>query len=286
MTWIFYALTAVVFYTFLTLSQRVIATKSKYPRAASFVFNLFASATTLIYLFFTGGLKDITFKASLPAWGTVLIACLFYGLFERNRFIIYKYLDASNATIVSNVSVVIAFVGSLFIYHEHLSLPKLVGALLILIALVVISQNKSKSSHFSTKGLLIGLLIYTFGGLGWMLDKAGATNFNSSTYSLFVWIFPTILVFLPFIKKSEIVTEIKLGGWKILVAAALNAFGYLFQLRALEISEATKVLPILQTSTFFTVILAALLLKEKDHLGRKSICAILAIIGSVLLINA
>jgi uncharacterized membrane protein len=94
------------------------------------------------------------------------------------------------------------------------------------------------------------------------------------------------MVYFPYVKNSEIAHEFKIGNWKLIVAAALNAFGYLFQLKAVEIAEATRVLPIVQTSTFFTVILAALFLREKENLGRKTICAILAIAGSILLINA
>lgn len=119
-----------------------------------------------------------------------------------------------------------------------------------------------------------------------MLDKAGLSNFNAGTYSIIVWIIPTIMVYFPYIKKEEIVSEFKLGSWKLFLAATLNAFGYLFQLKALEMSEATKVLPIVQTSTFFTVIFAALFLQEKQDLWRKTICAVIAIVGSILLINS
>ncbi len=117
-----------------------------------------------------------------------------------------------------------------------------------------------------------------------MLDKAGTINFNSSTYSIIVWVIPTLMVYFPYIKRSEISTEIKIGNWKIVLAAILNALGYIYILKAFEIAEATKVLPLAQTSTFFTVILAALFLRENENLGRKTICAILAIAGSVLLI--
>ncbi len=284
MTWINYTFISVFFFSLLGLSQRIVATKSKFPRAASFIFNSLATLSTLIYLTVTGNLKNINFKASFFAWGIALVACFFYAIFERNRFLVYKYLDASDASIISNVSIVISIVGALFIYHESLSLPKIIGSLLIILALFIVSQSKSRVSHFTLHGLLFGILIFSTLGIASMLDKAGTINFNSSTYSIIVWVIPTLMVYFPYIKRSEISTEIKIGNWKIVLAAILNALGYIYILKAFEIAEATKVLPLAQTSTFFTVILAALFLRENENLGRKTICAILAIAGSVLLI--
>lgn len=283
MTWIYFTLTSVFFFSLLGLYQRVVATTSKFPRAASFVFNFLATISTLTYLIATGDLKSVNFNASFYAWSVALIACFFYALFERSRFLVFKYLDASDASIIGNISVVISIIGALFLYHESLSLPKISGSLLIILALFIISQSKSKSSHFTLNGLLFGILIFSFLGIGSMLDKAGTIYFNSSTYSILVWVIPTFMVYFPYIKTSEIKTEIKIGNWKLAFAALLNALGYIYILKAFEISEATKVLPLAQTSTFFTVILAALFLNEKDNLPRKIVCAIIAIAGSCLL---
>ncbi len=283
MIWIYYTLTSVFFFSLLGLFQRVVATKSKFPRAAGFVFNSLATISTLIFLIVSGNLKNINFQASIYAWCVALIACFFYALFERSRFQVSKHLDASNASVISNISIVISIVGALFLYHESLSLPKIVGSLLILLALFIISQSKSKTSHFTLHGLLFGILIFSFLGIASMLDKAGTIYFNSSTYSLIVWVIPTMMVYFPYIKRSEIKTEIKLGSWKLAIAAFFNALAYIYVLKAFEITEATKVLPLAQTSTFFTVILAALFLKEKDNLPRKILCAIIAIVGSILL---
>lgn len=284
MTWIYYTLISIFFFSLLGLSQRVVATKSKFPRAASFVFNSLATIFTLIFLIISGDLKTINLNTSIYAWGIALIASFFYALFERSRFRVYKYLDASDASIIGNISIVISIIGALFLYHEILSLPKIVGSLLILLALFIISQSKSKSSHLTIHGLLFGVLIFSFLGIASMLDKAGTIYFNSGTYSLIVWVVPTIMVYFPYIKSSEIKTEFKIGNWKIALAALLNALGYIYILKAFEIAEATKVLPLAQISTFFTVILAALFLREKDNLPRKIICAIIAILGSVLLV--
>ena len=76
----------------------------------------------------------------------------------------------------------------------------------------------------------------------------------------------------------------KLEAWIALLLASLNVIGYLLNLKALEIAEATRVIPIVQTSTLFTVIFGILLLKERDNVPRKIIAGILAITGVYFLV--
>jgi len=285
MPWIFYTFAAVTLFSVLNITQLSIAKKSKNVRAASFLLSSIASTITALYLIYTGKANLSLLKMPLSSWLVVLIASIFYAIFERVRFVVYRYLDASEATIIGNSSVVITFVGSLILYHENLSITKVLGSILILLALFFVSQSKSRHKRFTTKGLIISLLIFSSVGLASALDKAGTNSFGTS-YSIFVWVIPAFFVFLPYIKKTDLKKEIQVNGWNLLFSATINALGFIYYLKALEIAEATKVIPIIQTSTFFTVILAAIFLDEKKDLPRKIICSIAAIIGSILLINS
>lgn len=66
----------------------------------------------------------------------------------------------------------------------------------------------------------------------------------------------------------------------------MNVVAYLLQLKALLLADATKVIPILQTSTLLTVMLGILLLGEKDNVARKIIASLIALVGSYILITA
>ena len=61
--------------------------------------------------------------------------------------------------------------------------------------------------------------------------------------------------------------------------AGLNVAGYLLQLKALEIGDATRVIPTVQTSTLLTVILGIVFLGEKEHSAKKIFAAIIALLG-------
>lgn len=48
-------------------------------------------------------------------------------------------------------------------------------------------------------------------------------------------------------------------------------------------ANASQITPILQATVIITVILAAIFLKERDHLVKKFICAVLVTIGVILI---
>lgn len=121
-------------------------------------------------------------------------------------------------------------------------------------------------------------------GLAWMLDKLGTQYFNANTYSILVWTVPLLFICFPSIKFEIIKLELKAASWKIFLLAGLNVVGYLIQLKALELAEATKVIPIIQTATIFTVVMGIFFLKERTNIKKKLLAGLLAMIGVFLLI--
>jgi uncharacterized membrane protein len=284
MTWIFYAFGAAFFFTAMALLQRIVAIETKNPRAATFVLNFYAIILSFIIYFITGAYKNFALPNEPIAWVYAAIAILLFGLSERLRFIVSKLLDASVNAIIGNVYILVSFIGALFLYSESASAIKLIGAALIILALFIVSYTKKTTRNYTLKGILLGILFETFVGLAGMLDKKGVQYFNPQTYNIFVWLFPLLVIIFPYIKIKDIVSEFKLGSWKIIIVAAFNVLGYLFLLKAFELSEATRVIPIVQTSTLFTVLFGIILLKERENIARKIIGGILAVIGIYFLI--
>lgn len=283
MSWIILAFGSVIFFTSLNLLQRVLAVDSKYPRAMAILFNGIAALIALFIFTATGSFKNISLPSNPEAWIALFIASFCYAMFERGRFVAAKLLDASMLTTITNISVLVAFLGALFLYSETLTIHKLLGGILIIGALFLVSINK-QAKKSSKKGVIIAVVISVMLGLGWMLDKLGTQFFNANTYNIFIWTVPIIFVYLPYIKLSEIRSELKIASWKIFLLSGLNVIGYLMQLKALETAEATRVIPIVQTSTLFTILMGIILLKEREHIPRKIIAGLMAIIGAYFLI--
>lgn len=281
MTWLFYALTAAISFTFLNIFSRVLTVESKNPRAFSIVFNLICIVMSLILYIVSGSYKNFSLPIRVDAWVFLLISSLFYGLNERFRFLISQLLEASIYSIISNITVIIAFVISFFLYKETLTVSKLVGATLILFSVLLVSEVKK--TKVSTKGLFLGIVTSLYLGVAMSLDKKGAVFFNPETYNILLWVVPFIVLYFPGIKIGEITVEYKQFSWKIIMLAFFNFVGFYFGLKAFILTDATKVIPVIQTCTIFTVLAGVFFLKEKSHLNKKIIAGIIAVAGVFLL---
>jgi len=261
----------------------VLAVDSKYPRAISLLFNVSAAVISLSIYFVTGEHTKFALPSEPIAYISLLVAVVCYGLFERLRFVAAKLLDASVLTTIGNLSVFVAFIGALILYKETVTPGKILGGFLIIIALLIVSTENLKGKN-SLKGVAVGIFTSILIGIAWMLDKLGAGYFNANTYSILVWTLPIVFIIFPYIKFSEIKSELKQASWKVVVLAGINVFGYLLQLKALEIAEATRVIPIVQTSILLTIILGVIFLNERNYVAKKIIAGIMAIAGAYFLI--
>jgi len=283
MSWVILAFGSVFFFTTLALLQRVLAIESKNPRAMAVLFNILAALIALLIFFLTGSFKRFVLPTGYKAWAVLLGASFCYGIYARGQFLVAKLLDASVLTTVRNISVLVAFVGSLFLYSETLTAQKILGGALIIVALFLVSvRNNPKNAP--KEGLLLGIGLSIMLGLAWMLDKLGTQFFTANTYNILIWTVPIIFIFLPKMGFSAIKKELEIASWRVFVLAGVNVFGFLMQLKALETAEATKVIPIVQTSTLFTILFAVVLLDEKDYIYRKAIASLLAVAGTYFLI--
>lgn len=283
MNWFIYASSSVCFFVTLNLLQRKIAVGGKNHQAQAVVFNICAGLSAVALFVVTGAYRNFHLPTSIWAYVSLFIACIAYAFFEKGRFAAAKLLDSSRLTVISNVSAVVAFIGSLVIYSESMSVAKLIGAVLVMLALFLVSYEKTHKKS-SLKGIVLGTLIFGVLGIGWMLDKKGALYFNPDSYNILLWTIPIILIALPKTKIKDMKAEWKLGSWKIALMAIINVIGYYLQLKALSLAEATRVFPIVQTTTIFTVLLGILILGERENVTRKIIAGALAIAGAYFLI--
>ena len=283
MNWLFYTLSSIFFFTLLSVFQRKLAINSQNQRAMAVIYNLAAIGISLGLFFVGGSYKKFSLPQEITAWIALLIAAFSFGMVERGRFVVAKLLDVSVLSTIINFSVLIAFVGSVLLYKEQLTIQKILGGLLIVTALFLVSTGKRRV-ELSFKGILLAVFISIMLGIAVMLDKMGTRYFNANTYNIFAWCAPLLFIVFPGIDIKIIKKELRIASWKVFVLAGFNVFGYLFQLKALELSEATKIIPIIQTSTLFTVLAGILFLKERENVPRKLIAGVIAVVGVFLLV--
>jgi len=281
MTWLYYSLGAAISFTLLGIFSRVLTVESKNPRAFSIVFNIICIIMSLVLFAVTGSYKVFSLPTRFDAWIYLLIASFFYGLNERLRFFISKLLEASIYSIVENISIVIAFIISFFLYKETLTISKLLGSILILFSFLLVSEFKK--SKISARGLFLGITTSIYLGIAMSLDKKGALFFNPETYNVLLWVVPFIVLYFPGIKLKEVKAEYKQFSWKIILLGFFNFVGFYLGLKAFMLAEATKVIPVTQTFILMTVIAGTVFLKERNNLIKKILAGIIAVIGVFLL---
>ena len=145
---LYLSLGSTICYACLSIFSRIVSVDSKNPRALSLAFNLVSVLMAILLFLLMGSYKRITFPFQTEAWIYLLIAAFFYGMFERLRFFATKMLDASVYSIISNLSVIVAFFLSLFLYKETLTSSKLAGFILILVSLFFGGRKKKIKNIF------------------------------------------------------------------------------------------------------------------------------------------
>lgn len=284
MTWFYFSLISAVGYALVSLLSRVIAVESDHPRELSVVFNLISGMIALVIFFVSSGYVNFNLPKDPQAYIYLFVILLFYGLYERFRFKTSKYLEVSTQGTLNNIFIVVAFVIALFIYSEVITADKIFGFIFVLVGILLVTVNKSKK--INSMGLFYGVLTNVSVGIAWSLDKKGISYFNPDLYNLLVWVAPIIVVsFFPAIKLSVVKKIIRKDFKQISIISFLNVAAYLFNLKALVVGgEVTKVIPIVQTSTIITIILGIIFLKEREHIVKKTVAGLIAIIGVFLLV--
>lgn len=281
MLWLWLSLLSALLSTALNLLMRVMAVKSSNTRVFSFVFNSYAAVLALILFLFE--IPHIKFPQEIPLIQLLFIATtvILYGLYERLHFSIRKQIDASTLAILYRLSPVIAFLGSIFFFGESLTLTKLFATLLIVGASILVSY---KHPHISlNRALLKTLIVPTILGIAWMLDKPASAHLPASLYGLILWTVPLIIIAFPNIPRTLLLKEIYTGGWKIGLMALLNVAVFYVLLKALALTDASKVIPVSSSSSVLIVLGGIFILNERSQLVKKLIAGVLVFWGVLLL---
>ncbi len=277
MNWLFFTLCAVVINTSLGLGLRTLSKQSANPRIMGFVYNCYAALTSVIIWIVSG--------APLPTnvpFSAILLLCLSalgYGIFQRGQFYLRKHVEVSELAPVMQVGLISGILAALIILNEPLNPKKILGITAIVGASLLVTLNKKLTIN---KYAITAIGISSALSIAGIIDKLASPHYPLFFYTALIWILP-----LPFIaypaKSKDIRAAIKSSGWKIPLLASLNALSLVFFVRALQIGEASKVIPVLSTVTVLTVIGGILVLGETKYWKRKLLAGVLATLGVLVI---
>ncbi len=279
MLWLVYALSSAFLFALTALLSRVVSINSAHPRAYSVIFG-FMSGVCALLLFLV---EPFSFRAvSMTVIILTICSTLCYSFGDRVLFFVSRSIEASLVTIIDKLTPVVTFVASLIFLGESFTWLKLVAVVLILSGnfLIVIKNTKIKFDLPFFLALFAALAV----GIGLTIDKHVSVAYAVPLYAFINFFAPALYnTFLPPIAFSTVVREAKVAWRGILLIAVGNVVSYYFVLKAFSLADASRVVPIMSSSTLIIVLAGVIFLKERSHIGRKVIAGLCVCVGVVLI---
>ena len=233
------------------------------------------------------------FALTPESFGVCLASSVFMALFAISWLYAYKseaYVFLSVFTMLA--SVVTGLLGRI-IYGDELKPTRIVGFVLLFVAVYIMSlYNKKLTGKITKKGALTLIL----GGLGAALSDFCQKVYTKESlgeasvftfYTYFLMLLPQIIILLAFFKTKQKRNPILLDKRHIIIFFVMSAALYLNALTktlAAKDLPATQMYPTLQGANLIaSAILASILFKEK--ITKRSALGIAIAIGAVIFMN-
>lgn len=273
-----YLLLFIVFNATFSLISRTSLTKTKYEYAYTIVWQVFCALLSLAFLPF----DSFSFHITPQLVFLFVISACGWALNDAFFFSAYKYEEASVISAITPISYLFAFMLTVLFFHAHISLPIIVGFIVIMMAIFLVGFYKTRLKP--TRGVIFALLSSVFTGIALATNTEVVKSFSIPVYMFVVYLFPAIVNQFLFLrpKLSEIRYEIKMQWKLILLNAAVIDIGYFFFQKSFQIGTTSQIIALSSTSTIVTVIAAILILKERKNIIIKILAGVLATIGVIL----
>ena len=281
MDWFLLAMVDVVAYSISNILQRVLMKDQKSDAVAyAIVFQLLCGLLIGIAALLRGFVMPPI--AQMPV--NFIIMTLLFGFSMVFTFKALKIVQASEMTIISSTATLWTIVAALLFLGESLDINKLVGILLMLGGIVVVFWRKTGLKI--NKGFIYALLASFFFGLAVANDAFILRQAELFSYYTIGFLLPGLFILVLNLKSLPEIKKLLLSKSlpKMVISAIFYSIAAVAMLMAFQQGgNISQLAPITKFSIILTVLLAAVFLGEKDNFKRKTIAAIMAIIGVFLI---
>lgn len=197
----------------------------------------------------------------------------------------YQLIGASEVLIFLTTGRLWNVVGAYLFLHEPQTLQKILGALIIFTGIVIVLYEKKKFTL--NIGALFALTAAFLFGINdingyFILRNVNATNFlifgNLLPVFALILIQPTLLKKIGFYFKAK-------NALKILLLCTIDTLGTIALYLAYQVGRNASVIgPLSATRVLLSVILATIILKERNNITNKIIGAVVTLVGVILLL--
>lgn len=225
----------------------------------------------IVCLVVTGQLQSLTTLPAYPTFLAGLSGVVGLCLGDTMYMLSLSLIGVSKAVPVTCTYPLFTMLFAALFLNEQITLFLLFGALLIVVGIQLISQEKRRSNlkrGVTFKGVLIALATAIVWGVSITLMNI-ALEFSESAFAVNVarMLVTTILLLAlsPLIDRKFSFTRLKTRTWIILALGGIVALGLGWTLLAISLLhiQSSRAVPISSVSPLFATFLGAVFLKEK-----------------------
>jgi drug/metabolite transporter (DMT)-like permease len=215
----------------------------------------------------------------------ILFLTLTCGIFGMGYFILnyiaQKHVDAAITSVVSNIYTPVTIVLSSLLLHEGLHGKQIIGTILLLVALFIISK-KHRVGRFNfdryfwfmlASGVLLGVLLVAERSLQKTTGLSASTMLSWGSQCLFLGLATLYTKSRHTYSQKDILVT---GTLKLLQGISYVTLVYI-------VANLSLVSSITTFKVVIVSITAIIFLKEREHIGRKIIGSIIALVGLLLM---
>lgn len=290
--WIFFSLVSVACsITYSLLSKKVLNDEDDHdPIAyAATLFQTVAVLSAITYFFTAFQIDDFSGLVHIDTWKILAPNLILYAIAPSLYWRALKHLPASEVSILYDLTTLYIFVLAVSFGTETFSVIRLMGGLCIIVAAIIIGVVNQHTSKVKVNKyfwmLMASTILYACAAL---TDNIIITKnyFSPLFFQMINFGIPSVLILL--INPSSFRHLKKMYTSNMLKHIWLN--GIFFFISFWAIFQAYKsggvtseVNFVLATETVLTVLLAAFLLDEKQHMKLKLFCACIVSVGIFIL---
>ncbi len=280
MEWFYYALSGAGFFTVYSLVIKKLLRNEGDVK----IFNVLMQMTVGLILLFLSLFTETIVKVHILQVGLMVIASFMFAAASTLLTISRQREEVSKVSVVRQTSLLWIFLGGVFIFHETVTISKIVGIICIIIGSVLAmwQQNSFKPSRELGYVLLatVAAAINTLISKSIVDDNVSPSLYIGIVISLSaVW----LLIFLhsPIERMKK---EYRYHQAKFMIPAFLMAGSMFSLMNGYKVGEVSQVYPVYSVSLILTVLASIIFLKERESLLQKILGAII-VFGGILLIR-
>lgn len=283
MPWQLFIGLSVLLYSINSLLHRVLMKDEESDSyAQAVVFTGLVGVFSFMVLMFRGGFQSSLSLERLPLFS---VLTLFTALGMIFTFRGMKLVEASKHTILLTSSRLWLIIGAILFLQETMAVQKFIGAGLILFGVLIAEWRGHKLSF--NRGSFYVLAAAFFFAWGEIISFFILRDFEVFSFMVYAClIIVTILVIVRprVIKKIPFYFKPK-RALNIIVTSVNDGLANIFGFMAYQIGRnALQIGPLGATQTIVTVLLAIIILKEREKMPQKIFGAIITVIGTILLL--